>query len=75
MRTEVKPTLGWRLERDRLERRRVRMQFVVRELRRRADERRRREGAVPAALGLALQGFEQELAELSEALERSRVTP
>lgn len=55
------PTLATTLERDRLTYRTRRMERVVRELRTRADERRRREGHVPAALGLAIQGFEDEL--------------
>ena len=68
---ETTATLGRALEEDRLAYRVTRMQYVVRELRRRADERRRRDGAVPAPLGLAIQGFEEELTALRARLDAS----
>jgi hypothetical protein len=46
---------------ERLTHRVERMERVVRELRRRAEERRRGEGLVPAPLGHAIAGFEREL--------------
>jgi hypothetical protein len=61
-------TLGGTLERTRLEHRARRMERVVRELRTRAEERRRRDGHVPAPLGLAISGFEEELQQIRRRL-------
>jgi hypothetical protein len=55
------PTLARRLERDRVLHRTARIERVVRELRRRAEDRRRLSGSVPAPLGLAIKDFENEL--------------
>lgn len=67
------------LERLRLAHREARMTRVVGELRRRADQRRADGGVVPAPLGQAIAGFEQELrtvrtllAELREDGQRRR---
>ncbi|MBJ7328587.1 MAG: hypothetical protein JHC95_01750 [Solirubrobacteraceae bacterium] len=59
-------TLGHRLAADRRARRTSRMELVVRELRKRAAERRRIDGRVPAPLGLAIKSFEEELDELRD---------
>lgn len=49
------------LERDGLQQRERRLRLVVHELRGRADERRARNGHVPAPMGTALAEFETEL--------------
>jgi hypothetical protein len=63
-----RPSLGSTRERDRLEHRTRRMERVIRELRGRADERRRHDGHVPAPLGLAIRGFEDELRRMRRRL-------
>ena len=59
--TAFPETIGVRLEAHRLRHRAARMEFVVAHLRERADARRRRQEPVPAPLGHAIRGFEDEL--------------
>lgn len=67
-RTANPGTLGEKLERERLHHKEKRLDGVVRELRARADARRRQAGFVPAPLGHALRDFELELNSLRERL-------
>jgi hypothetical protein len=61
-------TLAATLERDRLERRRHRLELVVDELQARARARRARSGHVPAALGQAIADFQAQLRSVQERL-------
>jgi hypothetical protein len=64
-----RPTLAATLEHDRLRRRALRLEGVVVALRARA--RAYETGAVPRPLGLALEGFEDELTAVRARLEAS----
>lgn len=61
-------SLGSQLERDRLERRAVRVRQVIDALRERASAR---EGAAPRPLTMAIEDFGRELADLERRLRRA----
>jgi hypothetical protein len=67
-RTRSRHSLGSQLERDRLERRAVRVRQVIDALRERASAR---EGIAPRPLTMAIEDFGRELADLERRLRRA----
>ncbi len=64
-------TLGARLERDRLERRALRLEHVIGALRTLAHQRATRQGRVPPSLERSLSDFDRELATIRAQLART----